>query len=105
MANRVCYDAIQIHGGVGFTCEFDVERYYRDVRITSIYEGTTQLQALAAIGGVITGVAFEMLDEYEKENDFAEVSELFTLASQLRACLEKAVKHVKEKNVPAGLWI
>ncbi|MBW1984204.1 MAG: acyl-CoA dehydrogenase family protein [Deltaproteobacteria bacterium] len=98
MANRVCYDAIQIHGGVGFTCEFDVERYYRDVRITSIYEGTTQLQALAAIGGVITGVAFEMLDEYEKENDFAEVSELFTLASQLRACLEKAVKHVKEKN-------
>ncbi len=52
-ANRICYDTIQIHGGTGFMHDFDAERYYRDVRITNIYEGTTQLQVVAAIGGVM----------------------------------------------------
>lgn len=98
IANRVCYDAIQIHGGVGFTCEFDVERYYRDVRITSIYEGTTQLQAIAAIGGVITGVAFELLDAYEKKNDFTGVSDLFSQAACMKKYLENTVNYVKDKG-------
>ncbi len=53
MANQVTYDAIQIHGGTGFMKDFNVERFYRDARITNIYEGTTQLQIVAAIGGVI----------------------------------------------------
>ena len=53
MANRVAYDAIQIHGGTGFMRDFNAERFYRDARITNIYEGTTQLQVVAAIGGVI----------------------------------------------------
>ena len=51
-ANKICYDCIQIHGGTGYMHDFDAERYYRDVRITNIYEGTTQLQVVAAIGGV-----------------------------------------------------
>ena len=52
-ANSVAYDAIQIHGGTGFMKDFNAERFYRDARITNIYEGTTQLQVVAAIGGVI----------------------------------------------------
>ena len=53
ISNQVCYDAIQIHGGTGYMHDFKVQRYYRDARITNIYEGTTQLQVVAAIGGII----------------------------------------------------
>jgi 3-(methylthio)propanoyl-CoA dehydrogenase len=53
--NQNAYDAIQIHGGSGFMKDYPVERIYRDARITSIYEGTTQLQVVAAIRGVTTG--------------------------------------------------
>jgi alkylation response protein AidB-like acyl-CoA dehydrogenase len=67
MANKVSYDAIQIHGGTGYMKEFNVERHYRDARITNIYEGTTQLQVVAAIGPVTSGVAQAILDEYDNE--------------------------------------
>ncbi|MCP4042166.1 MAG: acyl-CoA dehydrogenase, partial [Gammaproteobacteria bacterium] len=97
MGNRVCYDAIQVHGGVGFTKEFDVERHYRDVRITSIYEGTSQLQVIGAVGGVVGGVVFERLNDYEHDTDFSAVGELFGLAQKLRGHLEAAVSHIKEK--------
>lgn len=100
MANQVCYDAIQVHGGVGFTKEFDVERHYRDVRITSIYEGTSQLQVLGAIGGVVGGVVFERLNDYENDNDFSEVDELYRSAQKLRTSLETTVSHIKEKADP-----
>ncbi|MCB1166793.1 MAG: acyl-CoA dehydrogenase family protein [Leptospiraceae bacterium] len=53
----VADDAIQIHGGAGYTEEYDVARIYRDSRITTIYEGTTQLQTVAAIGGVVAGMS------------------------------------------------
>ncbi len=98
MANKVCYDAIQIHGGVGFTCEFDVERFYRDVRITNIYEGTTQLQVVAAIGGVMGGVAAEQLKVYESEHDLASNPDLYGLAKTLRDNLDTAVSHVRKQK-------
>ena len=97
MANKVCYDAIQIHGGVGFTTEFNVERHFRDVRITSIYEGTTQLQVVAAIGGIFSGIIFDRLDEYEN-NDFSSVSELYSRIQELRKHLEDSVTFVKGRN-------
>jgi alkylation response protein AidB-like acyl-CoA dehydrogenase len=53
MANRVCYQAMQVHGGVGYMREFNVERHYRDVRVTNIYEGTSQLQIVAALGKLL----------------------------------------------------
>lgn len=56
MCNQVCYDAIQIHGGSGFMKDYPVERYYRDARILTIYEGTSQLQVVAAIRGVTAGL-------------------------------------------------
>ena len=71
--NSIAYDSLQIHGGTGFMKDFPIERIYRDARITSIYEGTTQLQVVAAIKGVTTGVYLEKIKEYEsevtKEND------------------------------------
>jgi hypothetical protein len=53
MGNRVCYKGMQVHGGVGYMREFNAERHYRDVRITNIYEGTTQLQVVAALGKML----------------------------------------------------
>jgi len=46
MAERVCSDAIQIHGGYGYLEDFPVERIYRDVRVTQIYEGTSDIQRI-----------------------------------------------------------
>ena len=57
MGNKVTYDAIQILGGSGFMRDYPLERYYRDARITTIYEGTSQLQIVGAIGGVLAGTA------------------------------------------------
>ena len=52
---KVAYDAVQVHGGVGYTEEYEIAKVYRDARITSIYEGTTQLQVIAIIGGIVEG--------------------------------------------------
>ncbi|MCF6167774.1 acyl-CoA dehydrogenase family protein [Lutibacter sp.] len=65
--NRIAYDSLQIHGGTGFMKDFPIERIYRDARITSIYEGTSQLQAVAAIKGVTTHVFLEQIKKYESE--------------------------------------
>ncbi len=65
--NSIAYDSLQIHGGTGFMKDFPIERIYRDARITSIYEGTTQLQAVAAIKGVTTGVFLEQIKQYDHD--------------------------------------
>ncbi|MCG8582274.1 MAG: acyl-CoA dehydrogenase family protein [Bacteroidales bacterium] len=64
-SNQLAYDAVQIHGGSGFMKDYPVERIYRDARITSIYEGTTQLQVVAAIRGVTTGGYLDRIREFE----------------------------------------
>ena len=63
-ANQNAYDCIQIHGGSGFMKDYACERLYRDARITSIYEGTTQLQVVAAIRHVTTGTYGLLIDSY-----------------------------------------
>ncbi|MBP5365378.1 MAG: acyl-CoA dehydrogenase family protein [Bacteroidales bacterium] len=67
MANQNTYDCIQIHGGSGFMKEYKCERIYRDARITSIYEGTTQLQVVAAIRYVTTGAYLNLIREFEAQ--------------------------------------
>ena len=64
-SNSVAYDSLQIHGGSGFMKDYPIERIYRDARITTIYEGTSQLQVVAAIRGVTTGYALTKIREYE----------------------------------------
>ncbi|MBP7496315.1 MAG: acyl-CoA dehydrogenase family protein [Bacteroidales bacterium] len=63
--NQIAYDSLQIHGGTGFMRDFPISRIYRDARITSIYEGTTQLQVIAAIKGVTNGAFLNKIKEYE----------------------------------------
>lgn len=64
-ANQNAYDCIQIHGGSGFMKDYACERIYRDARITSIYEGTTQLQVVAAIRYVTTGAYLARIKDFE----------------------------------------
>jgi len=97
MANRVCYDALQVHGGVGYTRGFAVERLCRDARITSIYEGTTQLQVVAATGAIMKGTVSKRLKDYESNYGLQQVPELFEGAKKLRGMLESAIVHVQEK--------
>ena len=63
--NQNAYDCIQIHGGSGFMKDYACERIYRDARITSIYEGTTQLQVVAAIRHVTTGTYLNYMRDCE----------------------------------------
>jgi hypothetical protein len=85
-ANQNAYNCIQIHGGSGFMKDYTCERLYRDSRITSIYEGTTQLQVVAAIRYVTNGSYLKYIREYEAQ----EVSpELDGLKNHLKAMTDK----------------
>lgn len=97
-ANRICYDAIQIHGGTGYMQEFNVERHYRDVRITNIYEGTSQLQVIAAIGGVIKGVADAQFDAYEAREYRHEARLLANKLTKIRGLFIKSKTFVLEQE-------
>ncbi len=99
-ANKICYDCIQIHGGTGYMHDFDAERYYRDVRITNIYEGTTQLQHVAAIGGVMQRTLDKEISTL-MEKIKAAGGEAAVLAEKVPAMYEKhlaAVKFVADKK-------
>lgn len=90
--NQNAYDCIQIHGGSGFMKDYACERLYRDARITSIYEGTTQLQVVAAIRHVTTGTYKSLIDSYAA----VEVRpELQGLKDNLAAMTEQMVKAVE----------
>ena len=94
--NQNTYDAIQIHGGSGFMMDYPIQRYYRDARITSIYEGTTPFQVVAAIRYVTNGSYLAQAREFEQ----AEVSEamkpLVARAKAMADKLEEATARVKE---------
>lgn len=101
--NQNAYDCIQIHGGSGFMKDYACERIYRDARITSIYEGTTQLQVVAAIRHVTTGTYSSLISTYAEAGY---PSELAPMAETLAALTEKynaAVAKVTEANNPALL--
>ncbi|MBQ9546443.1 MAG: acyl-CoA dehydrogenase family protein [Bacteroidales bacterium] len=64
---RNAYDCIQVHGGSGFMKEYACERLYRDSRVLSIYEGTSQLQVVAAIKGIANGSYLKRIEEYDQQ--------------------------------------
>jgi hypothetical protein len=84
--NQNAYDCIQIHGGSGFMKDYACERVYRDARITSIYEGTTQLQVVAAIRHVTTGTYMTLINSYDEQETPAA---LMPLKENLRAMTAK----------------
>lgn len=92
--NQLAYDAVQIHGGSGFMKDYPVERIYRDARITSIYEGTTQLQVVAAIRGVTTGAYLKQIREYEIQTIKPELFGFRRTLIGMTEEFEKVVNHV-----------
>ena len=92
--NQNAYDAIQIHGGSGFMKDYAVERIYRDARITSIYEGTTQLQVVASIRGVTTGGYLKHIRVYEKSELRPELEKFRRILISLTQDYEEAVEKV-----------
>ncbi|MCL1943651.1 MAG: acyl-CoA dehydrogenase family protein [Candidatus Azobacteroides sp.] len=94
--NQNAYDSVQIHGGSGFMKDYACERIYRDARITSIYEGTTQLQIVAAIRHVTTGNYLNQIREYEKEPINPELYNLRNKLTVMTDLYEKAVIKVVE---------
>lgn len=96
--NQNAYDAIQIHGGSGFMKDYACERVYRDARITSIYEGTTQLQVVAAIRHVLTGTYAQLVEGYKAMTVAPELEAQVKILDEMFAKYQKAVDHVKEVN-------
>jgi 3-(methylthio)propanoyl-CoA dehydrogenase len=94
--NQNAYDAIQIHGGSGFMKDYACERIYRDARITSIYEGTTQLQVVAAIRHVTTGTYLSMMRQYEQDLTSPELEGLRETLKGLADTYEASVSEVLE---------
>lgn len=97
-ANQITYDALQIHGGTGYMKEFRVERLARDARITNIYEGTSQLQIVAAAGPVVNDVLREWFDEQEHRQYPASFSRLTESLLEVRELFRDSLKHVVEKK-------
>lgn len=98
MCNHAAYDGIQVMGGSGYMKDYPMERYYRDARITNIYEGTSQLQVVAAIGGILAGVLDKEFDKF-KELQFN--SDLVSLADIVKTMISSftiAVQSVKDKK-------
>ncbi len=100
-ANKITYDALQIHGGTGYMKEFKIERLARDARITNIYEGTSQLQVVAAIGGVMHDVLGYRFDEKEKKEYKGGVAPLVNHLKEIREILRDCIRYVSEKKDPA----
>ena len=99
-ANQNAYDAISVHGGSGFIMEYKSQRLYRDARIFSIYEGTTQLQTVAALRYITNGTYLSIIKEYEAENEplvagNAEYAAYLTRIKEMAAKLEEAINAVK----------
>ena len=92
--NQNAYDCIQIHGGSGFMKDYACERLYRDARITSIYEGTTQLQVVAAIRHVTTGTYTSLIESYLANEVKPELQSLKDRIAALFATYKSAVEKV-----------
>ncbi|MDO5759665.1 MAG: acyl-CoA dehydrogenase family protein, partial [Bacteroidota bacterium] len=99
-ANQNTYDCIQVYGGSGFMKDYPCERMYRDARILTIYEGTSQLQVVAAIRGVVSGGYLNRIKEYENQTlsgkNTEALRELRNILLPLREDFEKCVEKINE---------
>ncbi len=97
-ANRIAYDALQIHGGTGYMKEFNIERLTRDARITNIYEGTSQLQIVAAIGGVVNDILAEFFTAKEQHQYKGTLTKLADELKEIRKQFLDCLKFVSDKT-------
>ncbi len=98
MCNQVAYDAIQVLGGSGYMRDYANERHARDARITTIYEGTSQLQIVAAVRGVCSGTAEKYIAELAALDYAPEVKDLLAKLAAGVEQLQAAVEFVKDKG-------
>ena len=97
-ANQLAYDAIQIHGGSGFMKDYACERLYRDARIMNIYEGTSQLQVVAAINAVTKGTFAEQISRYAEAEYCEAMQPVVAKLRGLRETFDAMVARVEEVN-------
>lgn len=97
-ANQNAYDAISIHGGSGFIMEYKSQRLFRDARIFSIYEGTTQLQVVAAIRYITNGTYLSIIKEMLESEVSDDLKALKARVAKLADLYEAAINKVKEAN-------
>ncbi len=97
-SNKITYDALQIHGGTGYMKEFRVERLARDARITNIYEGTSQLQIVAASGNVINDVLAEYFGEKEQKEYKGGLTRLANHLKEIRLIFKECLKYALERK-------
>ncbi|HTY11609.1 MAG TPA: acyl-CoA dehydrogenase family protein [Bacteroidota bacterium] len=97
-ANKITYDALQIHGGTGYMREFHVEQLARDARITNIYEGTSQLQIVAASGGVLNDIFGEVFEKFEKQEFGGGLAKLAGHLKEIRQLFLSSLQYVLEKK-------
>ena len=97
-ANQNAYDAISIHGGSGFIMEYKCQRLFRDARIFSIYEGTTQLQVVAAIRYITNGTYLSIIKEMLESEVSDDLKALKERVAKLVELYETAINKVKEAN-------
>lgn len=97
-ANQNAYDAISIHGGSGFIMEYKSQRLFRDARIFSIYEGTTQLQVVAAIRYITNGTYLNIIKEMLESEVSDDLKALKERVAKLADLYEAAINKVKEAN-------
>ncbi len=93
-SNEVAYDSLQIHGGTGYMKDFPIERIFRDARITNIYEGTSQLQVVAAIRGIANKAFLKKIKEYEEIEVLPELEYLKKILVKLTHHLSQTVTKV-----------
>ena len=97
-ANKITYDSLQIHGGTGYMKEFMVERLARDARITNIYEGTSQMQIVAATGGVINDVLADFFNDCDKKEYKGSLTRLLENLREIKTLFYECLKYVKDKK-------
>ena len=97
MCNRVTYNAIQVLGGSGYMRDYPVERHYRDARITTIYEGTSQLQVVAAVRGVASGTAQKAFTNFAAGQYEGPLAGLAEKLAGLVPLFEETIAFVKEQ--------
>ena len=98
MCNTIAYDAIQVLGGSGYMRDYACERYARDARITTIYEGTSQLQVVAAVRGVCSGTAEKYLTELAGLDYDESLKDLLEILAKDTELMKECIAFVKEQG-------
>lgn len=98
MSNTVSYDSIQVLGGSGFMRDYACERHARDARITTIYEGTSQLQVVAAVRGVCSGTTEKVIDDLLSQKLDPKLNDLIDLLNEGRELMNKSIAFIKENG-------